>query len=174
MQLSVGRPILTHLFFADDATFFGKAAEENMYQLVEILNKYTQHSGQRINISKSGVIAGKFMAPRLKGSLARILHMQLWDNPGKYLGLPADWGRSKISALSWIKERILKKIEGWKESLLNQAGKEVLIKAILQAIPSYTMAIVRFPKTFCKSICASIARFWWRSGRKDRGFDWKN
>lgn len=35
------------------------------------------------------------------------------------------------------------------------------------------MAIVRFPQNFCKSICASIAHFWWRSKGKNRGIHWK-
>lgn len=119
------------VFFANDAVIFGKATEENIYQLMEILNGYSNMSGQRINLMKSGVICGKFMEPRFKLKLAGLLHMQLWDNPGKYLGLPTDWGRSKVLALSWIKENILRKIEGWKEGLLNLARKEVLIKAVL-------------------------------------------
>ena len=45
-------------------------------------------------------------------------------------------------------------LEGWKEKLLNQAGKEVLIKAVVQAIPSYVMSIVKFPKGFCKRLCS--------------------
>lgn len=169
-----GAPILTHLFFADDAILFGKATEENMYQLMEILNAYSKASGQRINLAKSGVIGGKFMDYRVKTKLAGILQMQLWENPGKYLGLPAEWSRSKTSALNWIKEKIEKKIEGWKENLLNQAGKEVLIKSVLQAIPTYVIAIVRFPKNLCQKICASIARFWWRNNGKDRGIHWKS
>lgn len=86
-----------------------------------------------------------------------------------YLGLPGDWGRSKQGALQWIKEKIVAKLEGWKENLLNQAGKEILIKAIIQAIPSYTMTIVRFPKNFYRSICSRIARFWWSGNGRDRG-----
>lgn len=99
--------------------------------------------------------------------------MQIWANSRKYLGLPAEWGRSRTDALAWIKERILSKVEGWKENLFNQAGKEVLIKVVLQAIPSYAMSVVRFPKGFCKNICATIARFWWTSHRKHRGIHWK-
>lgn len=55
--------------------------------------------------------------------------MQIWVDPGKYLGLPGEWGRSKTSALQWMRERIVGKIKGWKENLLKQAGKEVLIRS---------------------------------------------
>lgn len=64
-------------------------------------------------------------------------------------------------------------MEGWKEKLLNQSGKEVLIKSVLQAIPSYAMAIIRFPKNFCHSISSHIARFWWRRPGRERGIHWK-
>lgn len=174
IHLAQGGPRLTHLFFADDSLLFGKGTLENMYQLVSILNAYSKASGQRVNLSKSGLIGGRFMDSRLKSHLAAALNMQLWDNPGKYLGLPADWGRSKTSALHWIKERVDMKMEGWKECLLNQAGKEVLIKAVIQAIPSFAMSMVRFPKNFCDKICSSVAQFWWRSRGKHRGIHWKN
>ena len=58
----------------------------------------------------------------------------------KYLGLPVYMGRSKGKMFSYLKDRVWKDIEGWKEKLLSQAGKDVLIKAIAQAIPSYAMS----------------------------------
>lgn len=64
------------------------------------------------------------------------------------------------------------KLEGWKECLPNQAGKEVLIKAVLQAIPTFAMSMVKFPKNFCANICSSVAQFWWRS-KGNRGIHWK-
>lgn len=86
--------------------------------------------------------------------------------------MPAQWGRSKVQSLQWLKDKILRKIQGWKGALLNHAGKEVLIKAVLQAIPAYAMAIIKFPKTFCNQISSKIAQFWWR-GKKERGIHWK-
>jgi hypothetical protein len=87
--------------------------------------------------------------------------MPIWNDPERYLGLPRVWGRSKSKALEWIQERVCNKIECWKESLLNQAGKEILIKVVLQAIPSYAMSILKLPKTFCQKLCSRVARFWW-------------
>jgi len=54
----------------------------------------------------------------------------------RYLGLPALVGRSKSRTFSGISDRVKKKLDGWKEKFLSQVGKEVLIKAVVQAIPT--------------------------------------
>jgi hypothetical protein len=54
----------------------------------------------------------------------------------RYLGLPALIGRSRVSSFNFIKERIWAKLNGWKEKFLTHAGKEVLLKAVIQAIPT--------------------------------------
>ncbi|XP_072094057.1 uncharacterized protein [Arachis hypogaea] len=143
--------------FADDCILFAEAKEEELYQSILILNRYTDASGQKINLEKSGIVFGQQVSIQTRVNIEEIMGMQTWENPGKYLGLPAHWGRSK--ALAWLEERIDNKIEGWKERLLNQAGKETLIKAVIQAIPSYTMSIVLLPKNFCQRIGSKVARF---------------
>lgn len=75
---------------------------------------------------------------------------------------------------AWLKERVINKMEGLKGNLLNQAGKEVLVKPVIQAIPSYTMSIVRLSKTFCSSLFADVTRFWWSSNSKHRDIHWKS
>lgn len=62
---------------------------------------------------------------------------------------------------------------GWKEVLINQAGKEVLIKAVIQAIPTYAMVIIKFPKGFCTSLNSLVARFWWKGQHNQRGIHWR-
>ena len=52
----------------------------------------------------------------------------------------------------YIRERVWSKIKGWKEQLLSQASREVLIKSILQAIPTFTMGCFKLPKSLCKDI----------------------
>uniref|UniRef100_A0A2N9G6M3 Reverse transcriptase domain-containing protein n=1 Tax=Fagus sylvatica TaxID=28930 RepID=A0A2N9G6M3_FAGSY len=49
----------------------------------------------------------------------------------------------------------------WKEKLLTQAGKEVLIKAMIQAILTYTMHCFKLPKKLCSDLEGIIRNFWW-------------
>ena len=58
-----------------------------------------------------------------------------------YLGLPTLVGRVKYQTFSCLKDRVWKKLQGWKGCLLSKVGKEVPIKAVAQAIPTYTMGV---------------------------------
>lgn len=56
---------------------------------------------------------------------------------GKYLGLPTIIGRKDI--FTNIVDKAQGKLKGWKEKMISQAGREILLKAVIQAIPSYAM-----------------------------------
>jgi len=47
--------------------------------------------------------------------------------------------RSKTSVFAYLRERVWRRIQGWKEKLLSKVGKEILIKAVAQAIPTFAM-----------------------------------
>ena len=49
----------------------------------------------------------------------------------KYLDLPSFIGRDKKAYFVNMKEHIWARMQGWKEKLLSQAGKEVMIKAVI-------------------------------------------
>ena len=51
-----------------------------------------------------------------------------------------------------------KKLKGWKEKLLSQAGREVLIKAVIQAIPIYTMSCFKLPKGLVRELEGMIRK----------------
>ena len=60
-----------------------------------------------------------------------------------------------------MKEKIAKKMFGWKEKMLSIGGREILRKAVAQAIPTYTMSYFLLPKGLCDEIEGMIRRFWW-------------
>lgn len=68
-------------------------------------------------------------------------------------------GRGKKQSFNYIRERIWQKIQGWKEKLLSQVGRKVLIKSILQAMPTFTMNCFKLPKNLCKDIELPFANF---------------
>jgi hypothetical protein len=50
-------------------------------------------------------------------------------------------------------------MQGWKEKFLSYAGKDVLLKAVVQAIPTYTMSVFWIPKTLCNDINSMMTKF---------------
>jgi ribonuclease HI len=76
-------------------------------------------------------------------------------------------GKSRRQAFKSIKDRVWKRLGDWKLKLLSQAGKEVLLKAVIQAIPTYSMSIFLLPKGLCLEINALMQKFWW--GNQENG-----
>ena len=59
-----------------------------------------------------------------------------------------------------------------RESLLSQAGREVLIKAVVQAIQTYTMCCFKLPLGLCNKIEKLIRVFWWGQRGDRRKIHW--
>lgn len=55
-------------------------------------------------------------------------------------------GRSKKEIFGVLRDRIWARINGWGEKLLSSAGREVMIKAVLQDILSYLMSCFLVPQ----------------------------
>ncbi len=78
-----------------------------------------------------------------------------------YLGLPTLIGKSRVREFQSIKDRAWRRLNDWKSKFFSQAGKEMLLKVVIQAIPTYSMSVCLLPKILCKDINAMIQRFWW-------------
>ncbi|CAL9004798.1 unnamed protein product [Prunus brigantina] len=172
LKISKNGPNISHIFFADDSLIFLRANPINCTNMLSILRNYCLASGQMINMEKSSCFFSANSPPDVKTSICDLLGMRNVENPGAYLGLPTMWGRSKKGALQYVKDRISGKMHGWKHLLLSQAGKEVLIKAVIQAIPAYPMSVFKFPTTFCSELDSSIGKFWWGQSMDSDKIHW--
>ena len=165
-------PEISHLLFADDSLLFSRATRQECLTVIEILNHYEKASGQKINFDKSEVSFSKGVNRERSMELINLLQMKLVQKHDKYLGVPTCHGSSMTQIFRGIVDRVWKKVRGWKEKLLPKAGKEVLIKSVVQAIPTYLMSIYKIPQKIIQEINSAMARFWW-GGRGDaRGIHW--
>ena len=72
----------------------------------------------------------------------------------------------------FIRQKTVNRLKGWKEKLPSQAGKEVLLKSVVLALPTYVMSCYRLPKELCRNICSEMARFWWGQREDERKIHW--
>ena len=82
------------------------------------------------------------------------------------------FGKKKQNTFNDIKEKLAKKLVGWKEKLLSKAGKEILIKAVAQAIPTCTMSCFKLLDTLCDELMSMIRNFWWGQKQDERKLNW--
>jgi hypothetical protein len=172
VSLCTRGPKITNMFFVDDNLLFCRASIRECHKIQEILIIYEKALGQQLNRAKTTLFFSRNTPQDMQEELKDILGVPSIQQYEKYLGLPSLIGKAKITCFSQIKERVWSKIKGWKEKILSQAGREILIKAVIQAIPTYTMNCFQLPVTLCKEIEGIIRRFWWGHNKDKRKIHW--
>ncbi|WJX95209.1 hypothetical protein P8452_76553 [Trifolium repens] len=173
VRICRGSPSISHLLFADDNFLFCKASVSEVTNLKHVLDIYEAASGQAINYQKSAIAYSRNTEANCRSLINNLLGVAESMGHGKYLGLPSIIGRDKKSIFSFIKDRIWKKIQNWNSRSLSRAGKEVLIKAVAQAIPSYCMGAFLLPTTLGEEIERMMNSFYWGTKKNGgRGINW--
>ena len=165
-------PRVNHLLFADDTMFFCRTNEQSIKTLNDILRQYEQASGQKINKTKSAITFPRKAPQELKDKVKRNLDIQKEGGVGKYLGLPEHFGRRKKDLFTSIFDKIRHKAIGWKTRFLSAAGKLVMLKSVLSAMPTYSMSCFKLPMSLIKRIQSTLTRFWWDSDHDHKKMSW--
>ncbi|XP_042969072.1 uncharacterized protein LOC122301754 [Carya illinoinensis] len=173
VQVSRGGYSINHLLFAYDCILFGKASLEDWHKLQGILKVYEKASGQYLNKEKASIFFSTNTSLVVKKSILSAGNLVVCGSYERYLGLPTVVGRSKFNTFRVLKEKIWHRISNWKNNFLSQAGKEVMIKAVLQAIPTYTMSVFKLPIRLCNEINTMFSKFWWGNHQKEGGIPWR-
>ena len=74
------------------------------------------------NKAKTTVFFSKSTKEDRRDSIKNTLGVTEIRHYEKYLGLPSLVGKNKKSSFNYIKERVWRKLQGWEEKLLSQAG----------------------------------------------------
>ena len=134
---------------------------------------YGESSELQLNKLKTSLFFSHNTDRRIQEAIKGRFGAQVIKQHETYLGLPSLVGRSKRNTFAELKARVASKLAGWKAKLISTAGKEVLIKAVAQAVPTYTMSCFKLPKALCDELTSMVSQFWWVK-RKKRGKDRKS
>lgn len=167
-----GSPRVNHLLFADDTMMFYESSVEIYHSLVQILQKYEKVSGKKVNISKSFITFSVKTPQEVKDSAKGILGIQKEGGVGKYLGLPEHFGKRKKDLFTSIVDIIRQRASSWSTRFLLRAGKLTILKAVLTAIPTYSMSCFQLPVSLCKRIQSTLTQFWWDNSSDKKKMCW--
>ena len=106
-------PKLTHLLFANDSLIFCRSTMEECDKVLDLLHKYEEASGQKVNRSKTSLFFRNFVPKEVKHGIKVKLGVPEIRNYEKYLGLPSLVGKRKKESFNFIKEKVWRKLQGW-------------------------------------------------------------
>ena len=104
--------------------------EKEGAEVQRILQVYKSSKGQQLNRNKMALFFSQNTPTSTQEAIKSMFGAQVIKPHESYLGLPSLIGKSKKNTFAQLKQKLASKLAGWKEKLLSNVGKEVLIKAI--------------------------------------------
>jgi hypothetical protein len=120
----------------------------------EVLLTYERGTGQLINLLKFGSKCSDTMKTKVLGKVPNTTVEE------KYLGLPTPDGRMCKEKFKSTKQRLIKRCSNWADRNMSMTAKEVLIKSVAHAIPTYMMGVFKLPASTCEDLTQIIRKFW--------------
>ncbi|VFQ96003.1 unnamed protein product [Cuscuta campestris] len=165
-------PHIHHLAYADDIVIFTSARGDTLEKVRAVLHSYEQISGQAVSLPKSAFyMHPKALAPVLE-RVRDTLGCSLDVLPFTYLGCPIYHGRKRIHYFDPVLKKMRDKCCAWMGRYLSPGGKAIMIKSVLQAIPTHLLAAHFPPKTVIREMESIMARFFWSGLGGTRRYHW--
>ena len=172
LKVSRNAPGVSHLLFADDALLFFKAEVEQAEKIKQVLQVFQAGTGQLLSPAKCCILTRQSLDGLTQEQIRLVLGVECVEFEAKYLGLPTPDGRQKKERFQSVKEKLAKRINTWTEKHLSSGAKEVLIKSIAQAIPTYMMSVFQLSGSLCDDLEHSIRKYWWGEDGDQRKTHW--
>src|ERR1044072_584443 len=123
-----------------------------------------------INLQKSKAITSRGVAEEVRNEILSIAPIPFVSNLGRYLGFPLKGDRIKSDRFNFLLENIQRKMSKWKSNILNLAGRVCLAKAVIAAIPTYTMQVFYLPRSVPEKTNKNMRSFIWGGSGGKKGW----
>ncbi|XP_030505125.2 uncharacterized protein LOC115720103 [Cannabis sativa] len=162
-KVANGAPRISHMLFADDSYLYYKATLQEAQRIQELVHKFECASGQQVNFTKSSIFFSINTDLVIQTQICNYLHMVVAEEGSFSLGLPSTMNRNKTSVLGFLRDKVKKRLQSWEGKFLSKGGKEVLIKLVVQALPSYAMNVFLLPLEIINDIERAMCKFLWKT-----------
>lgn len=155
---------ISHMLFTEDSYLYCKDTTNEALWASQLLDVFEAGSVQKVNMKKSSIFFSKNTDVGTRDELCRKMQMIEAPENSLYLGpleLPSTVGRNKNVILGFLKEKVRKRVENLNEQMISKYGKEILLKSVVQALPSYSMSVFLLPVDICNDIEQIMCRFCW-------------
>ena len=167
-----GAPVISYLLFADDTMLLFEASSPQATIVKGLLNTYARATGQLINPEKCSILFSDNCPEAVAEEMKGILEVTQQVFEPKYLGLPVPEGRVHKGQFETVQDRLRKRLVDWSEQYVSVGNKEILIKAVAQAIPTYVMSIFCLPVSVCDDLTRLMRQYWWGVENGKRKMAW--
>ncbi|KAJ0828828.1 putative RNA-directed DNA polymerase [Helianthus annuus] len=155
-------PCISHLCYADDVIFMGEWSETNIVNLNRILRCFYMTSGLKVNLRKSSLY-GVGVEDEEITRMATKLKCRKGDMPFGFLGLTIGANMKREKYWKPVIDKFNKKLSAWKAKCLSFAGRLVLAKAVMGALPNYYLSMYIAPKKVIQKLETIRRKFVWGS-----------
>jgi hypothetical protein len=135
----------------DDTLLLNSPTVQEATKLNSILSDFSEASGMMLNLDKSKLYFFNTPVP-VQRHISRLLGIPRSSLPSNYLGVPLTGAAA--SSISWdsLILSISSRLRNWTFHPLNLASRLVLLKSVLQALPTYLFTALAAPKKVIKAI----------------------
>jgi len=154
--------------YADDVVVFLSPEQQDVLLLSKILEIFAGASGLKTNISKC-MISPIQCDLETTVTLLTNFPAKIDPFPIRYLGIPLGLKKLSKSDLQPLVDKVANRLSAWKAGLLNKAGRTVLTKSTLSAIPTHTALAVNLSPWVIKCIDTYRRNFLWQGAKEARG-----
>ena len=154
--------------YADDVVLFIRPHQQDLIVVKAILEIFARASGLKTNLDKCHISP---IQCNLEDTVSLLRHFpgRLDPFPTKYLGVPLSLKKLSKKDLQPLVDKMNDRLPSWKSRLLSKAGRAVLIKSVLSAIPMHTAMVVDLSPWAIKQIDKRRRAFLWKGSDDAKG-----